>query len=405
MPFREYLKVNNCAVGQWGVIVTGVGDLIIDNCNFYTDDMPYNSELGFIRSRDNPSGFVDGNLFVSNTTFTANTLNVTFLIAHMWTSGQRMPVGSPINEQFFNNITLDNIVVRSSGQINICPKIQQGSGTKFPSKVSYSNVTGANLIFTESDLQNIAPPSSTSFASINNPTRMIPNVHISLNDVTLTDTGISLRQQGVQTFCIDLDINNLRCSNAASVYPSIELVYGGSATINGSNIEGLDFFLGTALDKPLFVSLNGCMIKHTGLYNAATILNGYNGFSHVVINNTVVSSGTQQKLSTASQAILTGCKYFLNDSGGAVMQLCQDVGGVAGTYALYTPSPNSGNRAALYVGTGTPQVVAFNLPSPGGSVYVPVTASTGVSVAISADGASITFTLTGSPYVRHVAIV
>ena len=407
-PFMERMDIDDCKLGVNGITASGIGDMNVSDTEFDFDQWPglYSSIASFIRSRTDVGGLMAGDLNINRCKFKNHgSSTLQFLVAQLNTSGG-VPEGSPVPYQFFSSINIDGISIDSDTEINIFPKLQQNSGCKMPSKLSYSNVSGANLICWEQALSGLTPAFPSVNSQVNNVAlRGTPNINLSLRDVTLSRKGISFAESdGTQDWLFDITIDNLRQQSGETVYPEIELYVGGEVSIDGSIIEGLDFFLGAFSTKPIHVTMNGGAIKHTGTYNS-TLLNGFNGFQKVNLNGVHLYGVTAASLQSSYSATLNGCLWFLNDAPYNP-DLVADMAGVAGTFPLINKDANLKNHFEIVVGSGVAlSVFPLRLPAPSGSAYVQTAAAAGITMTRSVDGMTITTTLTGAPNVRNIALV
>lgn len=408
LPFMERMDIGNCKLGVHGITASGIGDMNVSDTEFDFDNWPGldPSITSFIRSRTDVGGLMAGDLNMRNCKFkNSGSSTLQFLLAQLNTSGG-VPAGSPVPYQFFNSINIDGVTIDSDSEINIFPKLQQNSGCKMPSKLSYANVSGANLICMEQALSGLTPAFPSVNSQVNNVAlRGTPNVNLSLRDVTLSRKGISFAESdATQDWLFDITIDNLRQQSGDSVYPNIELYVGGEVSIDGTVIEGLDFFLGSFSSKPIHLTMNGGAIKHTGTYNAA-LLNGFNGFQKVNLNGVHLYGVTAASLQSSYAATLNGCLWFLNDTPYNP-DLIADMAGAAGTYPLTNKDANLKNHFEIVAGSGIELSRSpLRLPAPGGSSYVQISAASAVIINRSADGTTITTTLTGSPNVRTISLV
>lgn len=312
-PFLERLDVNNCKVGAWGMTVSAIGDLYVNDVEFVFEDLPMNAaQAGVIKSRTDVGGLFAGNIFAKNITVKNYSASLAFLFAHLNTIGG-VPAGSPVEYQFCKSINVDGALIESATEINIMPKVQQGSGCKFPSRINYRNVKGSNLIFFEQAFGGLTEPASTVASQvINMPLRGTPNVIISLNDITLSRKGISMvESNSIQKFLFDISIDNLNPQVGEEVFPEVELSIGGVCNMSHFMIEGLDLFYGEFTNKPLRIGLSDGDIRHTATYNT-NILNGFNGFHALDMKGVGLYSTTASSLATAMSSRLSGCKSYLN---------------------------------------------------------------------------------------------
>lgn len=112
MPFQGYLKVRNCNIGRWGILATGIGDLIVENTTFNAS-IDMNSNI--IATRADAGGYFDGDLYMSNITLAGRRSDsypgVAFINASS-TSGQGPAPGSPISPTLFNKIVIRDVKLK-----------------------------------------------------------------------------------------------------------------------------------------------------------------------------------------------------------------------------------------------------------------------------------------------------
>jgi len=405
-PFIDRLDVVRGTVGAWGLTVSAIGDLYIDGTTFEIDNLPKQEDMpAVIKSRTDVGGLFDGDINLRNVVVKNFSSAMTFLMAQLNTIGG-VPVGSPVTYRFGRNIVVDGLDIRSSTLVNIAPKVQQSSGCQWPSRVFMKNVRGSNNQFWEQAFTSLTPPAATvTSQAINIPLRGKPNVYIEMDDVTLAKEGVSLSEGGAttQNFMFDIVIKNMHGA-VGSGFPAIELIVGGVVSIDSSQIEGLDFFLGTFTNKPIQLGLSNSSIYHTGLYNTLMV-NGANSFVRLSMNSVGLYALTAASLSSAMSARLTGCSSYL-DSGAVPLTIVADMNGLAGTYPVLNSSFNTGNSCVLQIGAGPiAQTYQFSFPAPGSQVYIPLSGSSAITISRSSDGANITTTLSGTPYPRSIICI
>lgn len=405
-PFIDRLDIVRGTVGSWGLTLSAIGDLYVDGTVFEMDNLPKQQDMpSVIKSRTDVGGLFDGDIYLNNVVVKNYSSAMTFILAHLNTVGG-VPSGSPVTYRFTRNIVIDGLDVRSSTPVNLAPKVQQGSGCQWPSRIYMKNVRGSNNYFYEQSFVGLTPPASTvTSQAINIPLRGKPNVYIEMDDVTLAKEGVSLSEGATttQNFMFDIVIKNMHGA-VGSGFPAIELIVGGIVSIDSSQIEGLDFFLGTFTNKPIQLGLSNSSIYHTGLYNTLMV-NGANSFVRLSMNSVGLYALTAASLSSAMSARLTGCSSYL-DSGAVPLTIVADMNGLAGTYPVLNSSFNTGNSCVLQIGAGPiPQTYQFYFPVPGSQVYIPLSGSSAITISRSSDGANITTTLSGTPYPRSIICI
>ncbi|MGF7481549.1 hypothetical protein [Providencia sp. SP181] len=115
-PSMEYLKISNTNIGNWGLLLSCMGDVYLDNVKFIQRDAYNNS--GFIRGRDDAGGFCDGNLYAKNVTvegfYYPNAANRGLISSSSTNNVKELPAGSPLSLSMFNEVNITNLTVADS---------------------------------------------------------------------------------------------------------------------------------------------------------------------------------------------------------------------------------------------------------------------------------------------------
>lgn len=112
-PMREYCKILHCDIGQWGITASTLGDLIIKDTNFYTDNAYENvNSTGIIRAREDTSALCDGELIIERCSVHLN--NNRNILSVSESINMEYPVDSPVNPVTFNKITYRDITAYQS---------------------------------------------------------------------------------------------------------------------------------------------------------------------------------------------------------------------------------------------------------------------------------------------------
>ena len=141
-PFREHLKLINCDVGEEGVMVTGLGDLIITGGSLQAAEN-ISSIPVFIRSRPDTGGFVDGDLIIHGTRLKSKP--DAHLAVHASEPNCAKPDGSPINYQWFKKISVEEVTNKGDDVVELAPYISTDpsrSKVVYPSRVFIENCNG-----------------------------------------------------------------------------------------------------------------------------------------------------------------------------------------------------------------------------------------------------------------------
>lgn len=112
-PIQSYLRVTDCDVGNWGILATIIGDCDVVNTNFYQREGDTND--GIFRSRYDAGGWCDGNLNMINCKVIGEDGDSRPIATCQASTAGGIPVGSPIVDQFFENITITNLIRENTG--------------------------------------------------------------------------------------------------------------------------------------------------------------------------------------------------------------------------------------------------------------------------------------------------
>lgn len=215
-PFREYLKCIDCDIGDWGVLVNAIGDLILIRPRFKVRDHVNTNNSGLIRCRNDAGGFCDGDLIIKDARIDADSAeSYVEMISHNSTVTNTKPAGSPINYRFWRNITIDGLtatgpfvylrpVALTGNIIDICESVNvrnvhadlwmqlnvsgetpSRTGQKFGLHVDVDNCTMSYLGFQSddddisilADIRNVRPYRSTDFMRVEATADCVVNIH------------------------------------------------------------------------------------------------------------------------------------------------------------------------------------------------------------------------------------
>ena len=129
-PCHDFLILNDCLIGDWGVLVTLRGDLILNNPRFIMRKVTNNN--GFIRSRIDTGGWCNGDLIINNMVIEGElTVNVPLLNCQASYSN-KIPENSPVRPTFFDNVVINGFKQKSNllSYIIDCPRqnlVESGS--------------------------------------------------------------------------------------------------------------------------------------------------------------------------------------------------------------------------------------------------------------------------------------
>lgn len=108
-PCHDFLILNDCLIGDWGVLATMRGDLILNNPRFVMRKATNSN--GFIRSRGDTGGWCNGNLIINNMSIEGE-LAVKTILLECQSNGvgnNEIPLGSPVRAEFFTNIEINGV--------------------------------------------------------------------------------------------------------------------------------------------------------------------------------------------------------------------------------------------------------------------------------------------------------
>ena len=401
-PFIEYLKITNCKIGNWGVLVTALGDMLIDGCEFLRSAMPYVNNGGYIRSREDTGGFCDGNLTINNSVFRdAETFSLRTLVVHQGDPAQVKPSGSTINYRFWKTITIDNISSKNN-LLNLMPSVK--SLMPYTSNINIVNCINENGgLIAVTDLSSVTPfrVLSTAQNSVtDNRANLIINVaNTSLRKFSITETGAT-------DFAVNANLTNVSVTEYQENNMEFEVTASGVYTLLGCAIEGFDFFSGASADRPISVIFDSGVIRHTGVYTSSLVSSMDTTKVRLSVSKSEVKTTSVGSLNTLLPASLSGNTYKIEGGAESGRIVCSsDL--QSGTGALVVANVNTANNYILqtgYTGDGSVKDHRIVMPDPGFSFYVPVSSTSGVSVKRETNGTSLTVTSAGGVVARTVQL-
>ena len=353
-PCYDYLKVNNCTVGDWGILVTMVGDLCIDQSTFSNYEGAGNR--GIIRSRTDTGGFCYGDLYMSEIKLGGYS-GVAMPSVIMCQGDGILPAGSPIEAVMFNNVYIN------------------GLRNKY-------TLAGVNALFT-----------SDSPTTLNKPPKVIEveKVH-RLNP--LIDFGkFALQSDVVQLTMRDIQHNTLYISDAESKGTKIEAIIDGARHRNGVDV------ISTANCDMQIV--NSKLVRYRE-YN--TVWNAFN--PQVRISNSQMSANEYVSLNTGvtNNRVTLRDISFTNPAATSILSMSPKA-------KHYNCTFNGSAYATVWTGTGV-NTGSFNIHMDSGiidlvvwygsnkkfisidpSVAQTYTIETGVTIVVTIVGTTATVTL------------
>lgn len=146
-PCHEWLKIDDCVIGNWGVLVTMLGDLTMTNVKFNMRSGYSNN--GFIRSREDTGGFCNGKLTMNNITIEGDaSVGVKALLRCQRTASNTIPAGSPIRPEFWTDIEINGINIKN---YVVTPLIESNQGSNLALMLPKSIVL--NHLYTDINTQ------------------------------------------------------------------------------------------------------------------------------------------------------------------------------------------------------------------------------------------------------------
>lgn len=394
-PFSELLHISNSKIGSWGVLVTAIGTLLIENTEFnITNNININNH-GFIRTRDDTGGFCDGDLKIRNCSFNDFASNVIKSICKHQYSNNPKPSNTPIVYRFWRTIEISNVSCLK--RLNLAPELTANTEISYPVKMVVDNCIKGDFEFVSRDFKEYYPTVGKSNPS-NTPISNPPNFSLSINNVNLRHIFMV---EGPETnrFNFHVCLTNL-FNTEKNPGCSVELLVEGIFNIYGSMLEGLDFYSGRETNKKLYVSLVNSVLRHTGQWNPNDPLNGFNNFISVSISNCLISGASQGALVKISKAALTNCTFIIADvlQNGLPIGSLGTASGWSGPVEMTIPEMfNRRNILSLVTGFDsdfTRKQHEFTLPRPGCSTVIEFLPGKHLTLTTSTDGTKITISST-----------
>lgn len=318
LPFHEWLKIDNCTIGNWGILVTSMGDLYVINSRCLQRDAYNNS--GIIRSRSDTGGFCNGDLFWINSTIDGYTPITMPLISCQ--GSFTPPAGSPVRSEIFTNVYIDGLKKRSK--------------TPF--------LTGL-----------ISTP--TTIASVENklPKRIEVRGFVTEVDeqaLNLNFSRFSNRAEGVVVEYHDCKINNLQFNDMNAVGTPVEILL--------DNVRGIDRTVRTSLTVTANAEVN---INNSKLMKYREYSGGWSPFLPIVrfngglLHNTVDTTYFDVQNPSKDRIVAVGTDF----RPGNQSQFLADL-------LYFTPKSCTFNNARympLFTGDGTGSTYSFTLAAYG----------------------------------------
>lgn len=328
-PCYEYLKVIDCNVGNWGILVTMIGDLFVTRTTFINRDAHRSNNDGFIRTRGDMGGFSDGDLYVTDCRIIGTDPHEYDAFVMGTSNPGEGPFGtSPISSTLFHNIVINGLAYnRRAGSQDRYADLIDSTGSKvlkFPSRISVDNLTagstgddnlGGFTGFFRFDLSNFLP------------TRAQTGVEGSLdftNTITVSNSKFTLCLLNVNPADIDNfypkvsfnDCSNIEDASYGGVGFALETLVRGEFELNNCDVREIDTYSGGWIAKPPRITMNGGRLKPKGAFETSSQYQFINmedtANEHLFLNNVNITyfkispTDTAQQTRLATKAVICG---------------------------------------------------------------------------------------------------
>lgn len=389
-PARGYIKMRDSHISGRGMSIQGAGcDVHISSTTFLNNSTSYafTGLPAIVNTRGDASGFFDGNLVFDNCTFVNNLTSEIHVVGLTYGPdfSQGLPVGSPITQVGFRNITFTNPIVRTvngntASRVNLGVRemVTGSSGTvtatntpDLPYSISISGArskTNGLISFSvvntrpaTTDRQVLVTSAMTSTADFN------PNFNVNIFNSELL--GIDVPIQIIDTtgtYACRLNLDGYRASVDTSTVSIRFFMPGWVNAVNSRLREIRPFYNSVTVDKPMSFSITNCEIYSPDIFIS---------WSTTATNRTATVSGctifADAMLTLAKMAAyrLNGCKYVLKGTGSVKVPISEDLTDDAKTsYNLLAPSwLSTENEYVLECNEGK---ISLYMPDPGFARYL-----------------------------------
>lgn len=309
-PAREWLKIDNCVIGNWGVLVTIMGDLYITNSTWLQRDA-FNAS-GFVRSRSDAGGWCDGNLYIKNCTINGRAgITIPAFLECVPNATQGAIAGSPVNFTFFRKVDIDGVTFER-GLYPPAPTLLLSStdkSIKHPMIVNVNNwdtgETGAALNIDMSQFKAVnMSPTGNKYTDQTYPQFRLTNCR--------TDT-VSIVGRG-DTHNPLVYIDNLQARGGGMQGAHLEIAHRGRFEVTNSELSQLDTYSGGWSEQPMSISITGGKV---GANNANPV--NANANSDIKFNGVTVVGKWETDLEANRLFIgavnFTGCRFVNSETG------------------------------------------------------------------------------------------
>ncbi|MCE1212593.1 hypothetical protein LWV17_12005 [Enterobacter hormaechei] len=375
-PFRELLQITDTKIGDGGVVISALGDLVIDGqSEFLRSDRKTSIAGGYIIARSDTNGFCDGKLIINGARFNFDSESNHYLLQQFGDINNPKPDGSPINYVFFDTIEINGIRNNYNGTLSLEPHVQTGIGVTYPSTLIIKNCIDGNFEF-RARLNSTDPSGGGVVDSLRN-TAARSNLNIVMDNVKLLYTSrFELVDTAVNNFRINLSMSRVYGTKGGK---GISLLMNFSGVINISNceIESFDSLTGGGLSKYLDAIITNSELRFQSRFSQY-IINGFaQGWSNIKIANSLVDIPTVSDVQTTTliQCRLIGNSY-ITPSGQSDMLKLQSTGQTV----TVGSAANIANNYVLEM-SGSNKWSAFRLPQSINDVsYIQQSSSSSASV-------------------------
>ena len=164
--FKESLNIINTTISNWGVTVSGTGDIFLDNVS-HTRKSASLRNPSFIKTRFDSGGFVDGNIKGSVKVYGRDGIDHPDILVSDCNDDYSLPSSSPISNRFFNEVDIDVSIPQSRAGMKLMyvNDYSQTKKTLAPSKVRFRvrqnqgdlSIASPALAVVNIDLSRMAP--------------------------------------------------------------------------------------------------------------------------------------------------------------------------------------------------------------------------------------------------------
>lgn len=321
-PFRELLQITDTKIGDGGITITALGDLVIDGrCEFLRSDRKTSLAGAYIITRSDTNGFCDGKLIIRGAKFTFDSETPKYLLRQFGDINQPKPDGSPINYVFFDTIEIDGIQNNYSGTLSLAPVVQSGIGVSYPATLLIKNCVDGNFEF-KANLNSQTPFGDKSNDSIRN-TAARSNFNFVMDNVKLIYTSrFELVDTTANNFRINLSMNRVYGTKGGKGI-SMLMNFAGVISAHNCEIESFDSLTGGGLTKNLDAIITNSELRFQARFSTY-IINGFvQGKSNIKIANSLIDipAAGDVQTTTLVQCRLVGNSYVTPDGQSELLKL------------------------------------------------------------------------------------